>query len=408
MADFNTSKVDGAGNTVAAAEWNQFADIDNIITTSGQTPASGDLNQLGIAAARYSSGGQFYTDSGTANAYVLAPVSPFKAPVDATNTYFNGMIIRFRAGNANTGASTVNVNGAGVKNLKKADGTDLTTGDILTNNDVMFRYDGTNFVKVENINPATTTIRGISYLSNPITIANNTTDANNDIDFTDGNFQFSDNSSQAFASGMTKRLDASWSAGNNNGGLDTGTKQANTWYHCYAIYNPTAQVSDFLFSASATSPTLPIGFTKFSYKGSILTNVSGNIVAFRQTGNYFEWKSVVLDQSINPVSATRTNITISVPLGISCLAVIRAGVFSTNTADFTLNLLSTYNDELIPIAGDGRTADSDIGSDINYINTTNLLIQSNTSSQISYRASSGGAVSVPFTVRTKGYFNLSL
>ena len=96
------------------------------------------------------------------------------------------------------------------------------------------------------------------------------------------------------------------------------------------------------------------------------------------------------------------------PLGISSLAVIRAGVFSTNTADFTLNLLSTYNDELIPVAGDGRTADSDIGSDNNYITSTNLLIQSDTSSQISYRASSGGAVAIPFTVRTKGYFNYSI
>lgn len=149
MVDFNTSKVDG--NTVAAVEWNQLADVDNFVITSGQTPSTSDLNQLGIASARYSSGGQFYTDSGTANAYVLSPVSPFKAPVDATNGYFNGMTIRFRAGNANTGASTVNVNSAGIKNLKRADGTtDLTSGDIPTDQDIIFRYDGTSFVQVLN------------------------------------------------------------------------------------------------------------------------------------------------------------------------------------------------------------------------------------------------------------------
>jgi hypothetical protein len=149
MADFNTSKVDG--DTVAAAEWNQLASVDNFITTSGQTPSTGNLNQMGIGAARYSSGGQFFTDSGTANAYILTSVSPFKAPVSATEGYFNGMTIRFRAGNANSGASIVNVNSAGVKNLKKEDGsTALVSGDIPTDIDVMFRYNGTVFVLVRN------------------------------------------------------------------------------------------------------------------------------------------------------------------------------------------------------------------------------------------------------------------
>jgi hypothetical protein len=160
MADFNTSKVDG--DTVAAAEWNQLASVDNFITTSGQTPSTGNLNQIGIGSARYSSGGQFFTDSGTANAYILAPVSPFKAPVSATEGYFNGMTIRFRAGNANSGASTVNVNSAGVKNLKKEDGsTDLAAGDIPTNIDVMFRYNGTSFVLVIGVSDASTTVKGI-------------------------------------------------------------------------------------------------------------------------------------------------------------------------------------------------------------------------------------------------------
>lgn len=164
MSDFNTSKIDG--NTVGASEWNQLADVDNFVISSGQTPSTSNLEQLGIGSARYSSGGQFFTDSGTANAYVLSPVSPFKSPVSsgAGEGYFNGMIISFRAGNANSGASTVNVNSAGVKNLKKADGTNVATGDILTTSDVTFRYDGTNFVKVEYINQATATTAGIQTL----------------------------------------------------------------------------------------------------------------------------------------------------------------------------------------------------------------------------------------------------
>ena len=46
-------------------------------------------------------------------------------------------------------------------------------------------------------------------------------------------------------------------------GLDTGTIASNTMYHVYAILNPTTGVSGYLASTSATSPTLPSGFTVF-------------------------------------------------------------------------------------------------------------------------------------------------
>lgn len=150
MSDINTSKVDG--NTISASEFNQLAEIDNLISTSGQTPSLTNLEQISTGSARYSSAGQFYTDSGTANAYVLSPVSPFKSPVSATagEGYFNGMVVIYRAGNPNTGPSTVNVNGAGVKNIKKADGTtDPDRGQISTTEDIVLRYNGTSFIIVD-------------------------------------------------------------------------------------------------------------------------------------------------------------------------------------------------------------------------------------------------------------------
>ena len=150
MADFTTSKVDG--NAVSASEWNQLADLDNLVSTSGQTNSTSNLFQSCIASARYASAGQFFTDSGSANAYVLSSVSPFKSPVSsgAGEGYFNGMIIRYRAGNANTGASTVNVNGAGVINIKKADGTtDPDRGQISTTEDTVLRYNGTSFIIID-------------------------------------------------------------------------------------------------------------------------------------------------------------------------------------------------------------------------------------------------------------------
>ncbi len=282
MSDFNTSKIDG--NTVGASEWNQLADVDNFVISSGQTPSTSNLEQLGIGSARYSSGGQFFTDSGTANAYVLTPVSPFKSPVSsgAGEGYFNGMIIRFRAGNANSGASTINVNSAGVKNLKKADGTDVVTGDILTTRDVAFRYDGTNFIKVENVNPATNTIQGISYINNRVKVVNDGTNPNDTIGFIAGTF-ITSSGIQIYLPTTRKKIQSSgvWTAGDTNNGLDTGARVANTFYRTFVIQNNTSGAYDILFSVSATSPTVPSGYTNLGIMDyALIRTNSSNIIAF--------------------------------------------------------------------------------------------------------------------------------
>lgn len=95
-----------------------------------QSPAYGAINQNGAAV--------YAADSGVANAYVitLAPVPP---------AYATGMIINFKATNANTGTSTINVNGLGLKTLKRDSGIDLLRGDILASQGVQAIYDGTNF-----------------------------------------------------------------------------------------------------------------------------------------------------------------------------------------------------------------------------------------------------------------------
>lgn len=80
----------------------------------------------------------FAADTGAADAYAVAPTPAF-------NAYFTGMRIRFKATNANTGASTVNVNALGVKDIKKSVSSALTAGDIAADQIVELTYDGTNF-----------------------------------------------------------------------------------------------------------------------------------------------------------------------------------------------------------------------------------------------------------------------
>ena len=117
------------------------AEVNSIITNTGLTPTTATLTQLETAVSIYAAGGDFYTDSGVADAYVLSTIGSKNAPDD----YFVGMAVRFLPGNANTGASTINVATLGSINIKLADGSsDPASGDIGTT-EIQLTYDGTVF-----------------------------------------------------------------------------------------------------------------------------------------------------------------------------------------------------------------------------------------------------------------------
>jgi hypothetical protein len=304
MANFITNKQ--TGQNLSAPEWNQFNEINNLLLTAGITPSDAVTTQMANAVARYSAGSTFYTDSGAANTYILTSSNGFATPVLNGAGYFNGMTIVFRAGNANSGASTVNVNSAGVKNLKKTDGTDVATGDILTTVDVVFRYDGTNFIKLEGVNPATATIQGKSYLPKNITIANNVASPNDTIDFGAGTY-ITLAGNQIYLPAISKKIQASgsWTAGTGQNGLDTGARAVSTFYRTYVVQNNSTQAYDILFSTSASSPTIPSGYSNLGLLNYALIRVNGsnNIAVAKWDAND---KRLVLgaDQSILVFSST--------------------------------------------------------------------------------------------------------
>ena len=242
----------------------------------------------------------------------------------------------------------------------------------------------------------TTTNKGVSFLPSPITISNNISDANNDIDFSAGVFQFSDGSGQAVALALTKQLDATWAAGTNQGGLDTGSKANSTWYHCYAIYNPTTGVSDFLFSTGATTPTsLPSGYTKFKRVGSIKTNGSGNIIGFFQNRNYFFFKIPVIDFS-GTSTTTLALVTLSTPLGIKTIAILSSTIFASAGTTRALRIFSgDASDQVVSSSCWNGTYVASSGSTTDIINGSgNTLVSTSTSSQVFHEASTSSSVSI--------------
>ncbi len=124
-------------------DFNDFKnEVQNLITSTGQTLTSGNTTQLSKSISDYSGAVNFYLDTGAADAYVLNVTGSFLG----VSAYRNGLEVRFRPANTNTGASTVNVSSLGVQNIVRADGaTALSAGDLSNSYDAILRYDGTNF-----------------------------------------------------------------------------------------------------------------------------------------------------------------------------------------------------------------------------------------------------------------------
>lgn len=76
--------------------------------------------------------------SGSVNAFA---VSILPAPL----SYVTGQTVHFKANSTNTGAVTLNLNGLGVRQIKKNYNQDLTSGDIKNGQLVSVMYDGTVF-----------------------------------------------------------------------------------------------------------------------------------------------------------------------------------------------------------------------------------------------------------------------
>lgn len=151
MQDYPT-KVDGI-STEPAAEYNNLtSELKRPITSLGLALSSGSITQLAEAIAIYAQTGSYCSDGGSANTYVLSDVPATKIP---PTSYFIGMKFNFLPSNTNTGASTVNYEGLGVKNIILNDGsTALSGGEIVANRLCTLVYDGTAF-RVETINSST-------------------------------------------------------------------------------------------------------------------------------------------------------------------------------------------------------------------------------------------------------------
>lgn len=151
MAASTKTWVDDSLPQCSAADLNGFKnENNNLINSADITPNTGDNFQTTQAVAAYAGAGDAYNDTGAANAYVLTPIGNRKSPGD----YIDELRVRFVPLNSNTGASTINLDGIGVKSIKTESGDDLISGSIVNGVSTELSFSQSNdFFRLIKANP---------------------------------------------------------------------------------------------------------------------------------------------------------------------------------------------------------------------------------------------------------------
>jgi Collagen triple helix repeat (20 copies) len=161
-----------------------------------------------------------------------------------------------------------------------------------------------------------------------LAISNNTVDAVNDIDIAPGSAMDSTTGTLVMTRStvMTKRLDATWAAGNGNG-MRMNTAIADGWYHIYLVAQAAGANPDFFAHTSADPIAVLVALQAINATylyvrrvGSIL-RASGAIVTFAQIGDRFQWTTIRKDiEAFNPgpLAALRT---VSTPPGVRTVGI---------------------------------------------------------------------------------------
>lgn len=224
----------------------------------------------------------------------------------------------------------------------------------------------------------------------------NDTDTEHDILIAVGECADSTNAfTMKLSAAITKQIDATWVSGDDHGGMNDGDAVGNSeWFHVFLLSNATGTSVDAGFDTSLTAAGLladtaviAAGLTLYRRIGSVLTDGSANIIAFSQLGDEFLWSDPPLDiDNATPGTSAHTATT-STPLGVKTQVIVN-GIVDGGANYLYLSSLDV-NDEApsqtaSPLANVGFAADS----------CGQVIVRTNTSSQIRYRCSANTAIGI--------------
>lgn len=223
------------------------------------------------------------------------------------------------------------------------------------------------------------------------TIANNGSDATNDIDFAAGTATDSTNTFyMTLGSTLTKRLDATWAVGNNQGGLFSGAI-ANTTYHAFIILRPDTGVVDAGFDTSVVAANRPASYTYFRRVGSFI-RTGGAIKAFHQYRDFFYWDTIASDIAATNPGTSAVTATLTLPTGVAFNAMLAVNLVDATPSGVNRILVSSLDQaDATPNDSNKATALAWDGGSAGAAGSGYTQVFTNTSAQVRYRLAATAA-----------------
>ena len=245
---------------------------------------------------------------------------------------------------------------------------------------------------------------GLWYGGNP----SNATDTEHDITIAAGQFTlYNGTTYQGFnlSSAITKRIDANWSAGTNQGGFPSGlTLAANTMYYVFII-GTSAGTVDVGFDTDASATNLLSDATGYTFyrivrdNFVVFTDGSSNIRQFNVVADRVEYEAGV--QDVNDSSLTNNTYetgTLTVPpgaIGLLFVWMAFSEALSTSVGDMYLKNPTTTQEKRV-LSLKSYAATNEIGA--------SCAMHVNASRQIQYKVNAGsGDTADSVEIYTNGY-----
>jgi hypothetical protein len=200
---------------------------------------------------------------------------------------------------------------------------------------------------------------------------------------------------------ITKRLDAGWAVGDNQGGLNTGAEANSTWYEVHLIKRLDTGVVDVMFTTTGNRATLPANYTRQRRIGWIRNDGSGNILQFTQVDDHFTLTTQVNDVGVT-ATVTATPVTLTAPPN----SIARFRATATSNASVNGPIVTAFSEI---VEGNVTPADTTGIGSIGYLDITGASaghyeLRVNPSSQIEHD-SSAATGSPTFDISTFGWID---
>lgn len=259
-----------------------------------------------------------------------------------------------------------------------------------------------------------------------LTLANDTTDATNDISIAPGVCRSTvnivggtpstlarDQMDLEIPATILKQLDVAWGAahytdrGGDRSGLRCSSSISDTTWHIYVIGAPLRQ-TDIIAVDSAVQATVlaelrKVGYTAYRRVGSII-RASSALVAFAQNGDYFLRKTLDL-LSVNNPGTSRVTHTLKVPVGVVVEADVYFGITLSGAVNVTVGLVCSIDatDEEATVGRTSVQSTDDSAGGVN-ISRISARVKTNTSGQIASRLN-GSSTDITTNVDLRGWWD---